>query len=157
MFSFSFIATNLSNVSNPFSKYCCFLIWLLGNKSSNAFSNFTGQQTNIYNRLTGLAQLGLSGATGSANAQLGTATNVANLGIGAANAVAGGQIGSANAYANTANTLGNIGYGYAMQNMNSPQSTWSNAGYGSNAYQNAANPALQEGSSQFVGPSVNLA
>ena len=64
---------------------------MLIEKFNEKYSNFTGQQTNIYNRLSGLAQLGLSGTTGSANAQIGTATNVANLGIGAANAVAAGQ------------------------------------------------------------------
>jgi hypothetical protein len=90
------------------------------NAYQNALSNFTGQQTNIYNKLAGISQLGLTGATGSANAQLGTATNVANLGVGTANAIAASQIGQANAYGGAANTLGSIGYGYAMQNMNQP-------------------------------------
>ena len=45
---------------------------------------------------------------------------------------------AANAYANTANTLGNIGYGYAMNNMNQPnynqwQTTGSNQYFGSNS------------------------
>jgi hypothetical protein len=66
------------------------------------------------------AQLGLAGATGSANAQLGTATNVANLGIGAANATAAGQIGSANAYGGALSNLGNAGIGYGLSGFNNP-------------------------------------
>ena len=64
------------------------------------------------------AQLGLSGATGSANAQLGTATNVANLGIGSANAQAASQIAQGNIYGGVANTAGNmLGYS-ALNSMN---------------------------------------
>ena len=69
------------------------------------------------------AQLGLAGATGSANAQLGTATNVANLGIGAANATAASQIAQGNIYGGVANTAGNmLGYS-ALNSMNQPMDT----------------------------------
>ena len=73
----------------------------------NAFSNFNANQTNIYNRLSGIANLGLQGATGSANAQIGTGTNVAQLTQGIGQAQAAGQIGQANAYAGAANNIGN--------------------------------------------------
>ena len=73
----------------------------------NAFSNFNANQTNIYNRLSGIANIGLQGATGSANAQIGTGTNVAQLTQGVGQAQAAGQIGQANAYAGAANNIGN--------------------------------------------------
>ena len=73
----------------------------------NAFSNFNANQTNIYNRLSGIANIGLQGATGSANAQIGTGTNVAQLTQGIGQAQAAGQIGQANAYAGAANNIGN--------------------------------------------------
>ena len=73
----------------------------------NAFNNFNANQTNIYNRLSGIAGIGLQGATGSANAQLGTGTNIAQLTQGIGQAQAAGQIGQANAYAGAANNIGN--------------------------------------------------
>ena len=105
----------------------------------NAFNNAQANQTNIYNRLNGIAGLGLQGATGSANAQIGTATNVANITQGIANAQAGAQIGSANAYAGGLNTLGNVAY-LGAQNMgagntsavnqaNNQMSQWNNQSF----------------------------
>ena len=41
-------------------------------QQQQGFTQNQAQQTNIYNRLIGEAQLGMAGATGSANAQLGT-------------------------------------------------------------------------------------
>ena len=73
----------------------------------NAFNNFNANQTNIYNRLAGIAGIGLQGATGSANAQIGTGTNIAQLTQGIGQAQAAGQIGQANAYAGAANNIGN--------------------------------------------------
>ena len=131
-----------------------------GTAYQNAFNNYQTQRGNINAMNMSGAQLGLAGATGSANAQLGTATNVASLGIGAANAQAASQIAQGNIAGGAANTLGSLGYGYAqnqnMQNMIGQQ-PFSAGGYGSSAYQNSANPALQEGSSSFVGPSSSLA
>lgn len=131
-----------------------------GTAYQNAFNNYQTQRGNINAMNMSGAQLGLAGATGSANAQLGTATNVASLGIGSANAQAASQIAQGNIAGGAANTLGSLGYGYAqnqnMQNMIGQQ-PFSAGGYGSSAYQNSANPALQEGSSSFVGPSSSLA
>ena len=88
------------------------------NAYQNAFNNFQTQRGNINAmNMTG-AQLGLAGATGSANAQLGTATNVAQLGIGAANAQAASQIAQGNIYGGAANTLGGIAYMGAQNNLN---------------------------------------
>jgi hypothetical protein len=50
--------------------------------------------------------------------------------MGAANATAASQIAQSNAYGNAANTLGNIGYGYAQQNMN--QNLAGNSAYNNN-------------------------
>jgi hypothetical protein len=79
------------------------------NAYQNAFNNFQVQRGNISAIDLANANLGLSGATGSANAQLGTSTNIANLGIGSANAQAAGTIGAANAYSTGATNLSNIG------------------------------------------------
>ena len=84
----------------------------------NAFNNAQANQTNIYNRLNGIAGIGLNAATGTANAQIGTATNVANITQGIANAQAGAQIAQGNAYAGGLNTLGNVAY-LGSQNMGS--------------------------------------
>ena len=89
----------------------------------NAFNNYQAQRSNINTMNLNQAQLGLAGATGSANAQIGTATNVASLGIGAANAQAGAQIAQGNIYGGMANTAGNmLGYS-ALNSMNRPMDT----------------------------------
>ena len=89
-----------------------------GTAYQNAFNNYQAQRSNINTMNLNQAQLGLAGATGSANAQIGTATNVANLGIGAANAQAASQIAQGNIYGGMANTAGNmLGYS-ALNSMN---------------------------------------
>jgi len=88
------------------------------NAYQNAFNNFQTQRGNINAMNMSGSQLGLAGATGSANAQLGTATNVAQLGIGAANAQAASQIAQGNIYGGAANTLGGIAYMGAQNNLN---------------------------------------
>ena len=86
-----------------------------GTAYQQAFNNYQTQRGNIAAQNNNLSNIGLAGATGSANAQLGTATNVASLGMGAANAQAASQIAQGNIYGNAANSLGSIGYGYAQQ------------------------------------------
>ena len=81
-----------------------------GTAYQNAFNNFQGQRTNIYNQLMGGSQLGLSGATGAANALIGTGTNIANIGTGAANAQAASQIAQGNAYGGAVQNIGNLAY-----------------------------------------------
>jgi hypothetical protein len=103
-----------------------------GTAYQNAFNNYQTQRGNINAMNMNAANLGLAGATGSANAQIGTATNVANLGIGAANAQAASQIAQGNIYGGVANTAGNMA-GYSMLNsMNQPMNTQGTGIYGSN-------------------------
>jgi len=90
------------------------------NAYQNAFTNFQNQRNAIAGIDIANANLGLAGATGSANAQLGTATNIANIGLGAANAQAASQIAQGNIAGGAANSLGSIGYGYfnSLPNQN---------------------------------------
>ena len=102
-----------------------------GTAYQNAFNNYQTQRGNINTMNMNAANLGLAGATGSANAQIGTATNVASLGIGAANAQAGAQVAQGNIYGGMANTAGNmLGYS-ALNSMNQPMNTSSIAAGGS--------------------------
>lgn len=80
----------------------------------DALTNFRNQQTDIFNRLSGIAGIGQT-AQGSSQA-LGqqTSANLANLATGGANALAGGQIGAANAYAGGMQNIGNAGMLYSM-------------------------------------------
>ena len=127
-------------------------------QQQQGFTQNQAQQTNIYNRLIGEAQLGMAGATGSANAQLGTATNVAQLGIGAANAQAGSQIAQGNIYGGAANTLGNIGAYGAMNSgiqNTAMQNQLSSGGYGQNSLSNFMNnSSTNPSSSSFIGPQL---
>ena len=125
------------------------------NAYQNAFANFQAQRGNINTINMNQAQLGLAGATGSANAQLGTATNVAGLGIGSANASAASQIAQGNIYGGAANTLGNIAYMGAQNNLSQTQNQLSAGGYGSNAVSNFMNnPSTNPNSSSFIGPQI---
>jgi hypothetical protein len=78
-----------------------------GNAYQNAFNNYQGQRTNIYNTLAGIAGIGQTGQTAT-NTAAANATNAASqLGVGSAAAQAAGQVGSANALSNTVSGLGN--------------------------------------------------
>jgi hypothetical protein len=92
----------------------------------DALTNFRNQQTDIFNRLSGIAGIGQT-AQGQAQA-LGssTGTNLANLATGGANAIAGGQVGSANAIAGGLQGVGNSAMMYALLNR-SPTSLPSGA------------------------------
>ena len=80
------------------------------NAYQNAFSNYTANQTNLYNKLSGLTGIGQAGSTGAANAMIGTGTNIANITQGVGNAQAAGTIGAANAYGGAATNLANLAY-----------------------------------------------
>jgi hypothetical protein len=78
-----------------------------GNAYQNAFNNYQGQRTNIYNTLAGISGIGQTGQTAT-NTAAANATNAASqLGVGSAAAQAAGQVGSANALSNTVSGLGN--------------------------------------------------
>lgn len=80
------------------------------NAYQTAFNNYNANQTNLYNRLSGITGIGFQGATGAANAMLGTGTNIANLTTGIGNSTAAGQIGQANAYGGAATNIGNMAF-----------------------------------------------
>lgn len=75
------------------------------NAYQDALNNWRNQQGDIYNRLSGIANIG-QGAQTQTNA---AGTNFANaagqLGVGSATAYGAGQVGSANAYANIGNNF----------------------------------------------------
>jgi hypothetical protein len=125
---------------------------------SNAFNQFQAQRTNIYNQLSDIAKIGLTGQQGTANALLGTGTNIASITSGLGNAQAASQIGQANAYGGIAQGVSNAAAYYGMNNMNNPaamQAQLSYGGYGPNAYSNyATNPSVNPASSEFIGPRV---
>jgi len=81
-------------------------------QQGQAFNQGQAQQTNIYNRLAGIAGIGQNAVTGLSNLSTGNATNIAQLGVGSANAQAAGTIGSANAISQ--------GLTGATQNLTSP-------------------------------------
>jgi len=82
----------------------------------DALNNYRNQQTDIFNRLSGIAGIGQT-AQGSAQA-LGsqTASNIGQLGIGGASALGAGQINAANAMSGAAGNIGNAGFLYSMLN-----------------------------------------
>jgi hypothetical protein len=125
---------------------------------ANAFNQFQSQRTNIYNQLSDIAKIGLTGQQGAANAILGTGTNIASITSGLGNAQAASQIGQANAYGGVAQGIGNAASYYAMNNMNNPaamQAQLSAGGYGPNSYSNyISNPSVNPASSEFIGPRV---
>ena len=81
-----------------------------GNAYQNAFANFQGQRSNIYNTLAGIAGLGQTANQTTANLSGNTANAISSLGVGAANAGAAGTIGMTNAIGGGLNTLGNMAY-----------------------------------------------
>ena len=82
----------------------------------DALTNFRNQQTDIFNRLSGIAGIGQTAQGQAQNLGSATSTNLANLATGGANALAGGQIGAANAQAGGLQNIGNSAMMYAMLN-----------------------------------------
>jgi hypothetical protein len=96
---------------------------------ANAFGRNTTTQTNIFNRLKGIADMGL-GATGTtAEAATRTGESMGSAAIAGGQAQAAGQIGAAKAYGNTLQGMANYGtMPYYMQQPTQP-------GYGTPAPQ----------------------
>lgn len=86
------------------------------NAYQDALTNFRNQQTDIFNRLSGIAGIGQTAQGQAQNLGSATSTNLANLATGGANALAGGQIGAANAQAGGYQNIGNSAMMYAMLN-----------------------------------------
>jgi|GWRWMinimDraft_9_1066018.scaffolds.fasta_scaffold04787_2 hypothetical protein len=78
-----------------------------GNAYQNAFTNFQNQQTNIYNRLAGIAGIGQTAQNAVNTASGNLANNVSSLGVGGAAATGAGLVGAANAYGGAASNIGN--------------------------------------------------
>ena len=86
------------------------------NAYQQAFNNFQGQQTNIYNRLAGIAGIGQTGQAQTNLAGIGATNAMGQLGVGAAGAQAGGAVGAANAMAGGLQGIGNAGYLASLMN-----------------------------------------
>ena len=86
------------------------------NAYQQAFNNFQGQQTNIYNRLAGIAGIGQTGQSATNAAGIGATNAMGQLGVGAAGAQAGGAVGAANAMAGGLQGIGNAGYLASLMN-----------------------------------------
>ena len=82
--------------------------------AQQAYENYQGQRTNIYNTLAGIAGIGQTAQSQSNQLAQNAATNQANLGVGSAGAQAAGQIGQASAYSGA---LGNIGNNFMLANL----------------------------------------
>jgi len=88
--------------------------------AQQAYTNFSNQQSNIYNRLASVANIGQAGQTQSNTLGTNTTNALSQLGIGGASALGAGTVGAANAYAGG---LGNIGNAFTLASLLSPQSS----------------------------------
>jgi len=93
--------------------------------AQQAFNNYTTQQSNIYNRLASVANIGQAGQTQSNTLGTNTANALSQLGIGGASALGSGQVGAANAYANVA---GGLGSNLMLSQLLTPQTTAATGG-----------------------------
>jgi len=75
----------------------------------NAFGRNTATQTNIFNRLKGIADMGVSATGTTAQAATSAGQTIGSAQIGAANADAAGITGQAKAYGNTLQGMANYG------------------------------------------------
>jgi hypothetical protein len=98
-----------------------------GNAYQQAFNNYQGQRTNIYNTLAGIAGLGQAANQTSAALSANTANAMSSLGVGAANASAAGTVGVANAIGGGVNSLGNMNYLSNLINPSTSGNLYSNS------------------------------
>lgn len=98
----------------------------------NAFDRWQAQNTNVYNRLMGMSQLGENAAAGAGNTGASIGANMAGSMMGAGNAAAAGRIGSANAISGGINNAAGYYYLNQMGKSNTmPVSSSDPYGYGS--------------------------
>jgi len=88
--------------------------------AQQAYTNFSNQQSNIYNRLANLAGIGQASQAQSNTLGSNTANALSQLGIGGASALGAGQVGAANAMAGA---YGNIGSNLMLSQLLSPQAS----------------------------------
>jgi hypothetical protein len=93
--------------------------------AQQAYTNFSNQQSNIYNRLANLAGIGQASQAQSNTLGTNTTNALSQLGIGGASALGAGQIGAANAYAGG---LSNIGNNFMLSQLLTPQTTAATGG-----------------------------
>lgn len=79
-----------------------------------AFENKQAMQTNLYNRLAGIVNIGTGAQTQVGNLASGTAANIGQLGMAGAAAQAAGTVGAANAYSGALQGVGNAAMLYGM-------------------------------------------
>jgi hypothetical protein len=100
----------------------------------NAFARNASTQTNIFNRLKGIADMGLGAAGTTGEAALRTGESMGSAGLVGAQAQAAGDIGSARAYGNTLQSMGNMAsLPYYMQPGAQPGSQPMTTNYGTGA------------------------
>lgn len=119
-----------------------------------AFNQFQAQRSNIYSNLNSIADMGLKGTTGQANAMIGTGTNVASLMNASGNAQAASQVAQGQVYGNTAQGIANAGAYYAM---NQNQGLAGNGAYNNNFTSYNANATGGGGFTPTSGSSFNIA
>jgi hypothetical protein len=88
--------------------------------AQQAFTNYSNQQSNIYNRLSNLAGIGQAAQTQSNTLGSNTANALSQLGIGGASALGAGQVGAANAMAGA---YGGVGNALTLSSLLSPQNS----------------------------------
>jgi hypothetical protein len=84
------------------------------NGYQDALTNYRNQQTDIFNRLSGIAGIGQTAQGSAQNLSTQTAANIGQLGIGGASALGAGQINAANAMSGGLQGVGNAGFLYSM-------------------------------------------
>jgi hypothetical protein len=104
----------------------------VGQQAGSSRDRFVQDQTNVYNRLAGVAGTGQTAATNTAQLGAQTATNNANLNVGAANARGAASIAQGNAMTNALSQGGNaFQQKYMMDSLRAPSSS---PGYTSDDY-----------------------
>jgi hypothetical protein len=111
--------TNLANVTgglsgNTFKALNDYTQNYAQNAYQQAYTNYTANQTNIFNRLASIAGLGQTAGSNQATGASTFAGNIGDAQMSAGNAIAAGQVGSANA---VSSSLGNISNYYMLQNL----------------------------------------
>ena len=107
--------------------------------AQQAYTNFSNQQSNIYNRLANLAGIGQASQAQSNTLGTNTTNALSQLGIGGASALGAGTVGAANAFAGG---LSNIGNAFTLSQLLTPQTTMATAG-GATTMNPGLNPYFQ--------------
>jgi hypothetical protein len=95
----------------------------------DALTNFRNQQTDIFNRLSGIAGIGQTAQGSSQALGIQTAANIGQLGIGGASATGAGMINAANAQAGGLQGFGNAATMYSLLNPSGGASDVSGANF----------------------------